>query len=143
MIRAAAGIFRQAACPSGDVGQTLHRLTFPGSSPGTLAETRTVGLSPPAPLGTLAKTRTACLSPPALRGRRPKPAPPDFPRPPSGDAGRNLHRRTLPACSPGTSAKTCTVWLRREAERCQGGSFVKIEQRSGAIFTNTPLMPCS
>ena len=50
---------------------------------------------------------------------------------PSGDVGQNLHRRTFPTRSPGTPAKPCTVWLRREAERCQGGSFVKIEQRSG------------
>nr|DAD86559.1 MAG TPA: hypothetical protein [Inoviridae sp. ct6Sz5] len=39
--------------------------------------------------------------------------------------------------------KPCTAGRSGEAERCQGGSFVKIEQRSGTIFTNTPLMPCS
>jgi len=67
--------------------------------------------------GTPDETCTAGLSPPALWGRWPKPAPPDFPRPLSGDAGRNLHRRTFPARSPGTMAKNCTAGLSPPALR--------------------------
>ena len=71
------------------------------SLPGTPAETCNAGLSSPALRGRWPKPATPDVRRLPLRGRWLKPAPPDFLRPLSGDAGRNLHRRTFAACPYG------------------------------------------
>ena len=45
----------------------------------------------------------------------------------SGDDGRNLHRLTFPGQLSGNDGRNLHRWAFGEAERCQGGSFVKIE----------------